>query len=113
MRFTYPWGEWTDGKANTSESRLSRTTAVGMYPGGASAQGVLDLSGNVWEWCLNRHDVPTLIAVEAPAYGERALRGGSWNTSHGAARASARGSNAPDGRFSSFGVRVVCVSATR
>ena len=35
----YPWGAWADGNANTSESRLSRTTAVGMYPGGASAAG--------------------------------------------------------------------------
>ena len=29
----YPWGPaWVDGCANTDESRLSRTTAVGMYP---------------------------------------------------------------------------------
>ena len=53
----YPWGSaWQDGYANTSESRLGRTTAVGMYPQGASADGILNLSGNVWEWCADVFD---------------------------------------------------------
>ena len=70
----YPWGAWTDAKANTSESRLGRTTAVGGYPGGASPQGVLDLAGNVWAWCLIDYarpgeTRPTLRGV---------VRGGSW-----------------------------------
>jgi len=73
----YPWGSWEDGQANTSQSGLKSTTAVGMYPPGASANGVLDLSGNVWEWCLNKWDSPYSIAVDT-TNGYRVLRGGSF-----------------------------------
>jgi hypothetical protein len=44
----YPWGnEWDGRLANTYESGLGRTTAVGMYPAGAGECGALDMSGNV------------------------------------------------------------------
>ena len=36
----YPWGpDWDSDRANTNESGLSRTTAVGMYPAGRLAGG--------------------------------------------------------------------------
>ena len=62
--------------AKVGSHYLQKTTAVGMYPQGASPFGVLDMSGNVWEWCLNEYD-------EARQYREvgdagRTVRGGSW-----------------------------------
>jgi hypothetical protein len=40
----YPWGpEWISNFANTYESGLSRSTAVGLYPQGASPTGALVL----------------------------------------------------------------------
>ena len=73
----YPWGlEWDNRRANTYESGLSRATAVGMYPGGTSAQGVLDMAGNIWEWCLNKYDQPKDIALGGDD--PRVVRGGSW-----------------------------------
>lgn len=78
----YPWpGEWDATHCNSSESRLSRATAVGMYPSGATQQGVLDMAGNVWEWCLNKYEdsgMPTSLRIDK-SNSHRVIRGGSWN----------------------------------
>jgi hypothetical protein len=72
----YPWGaEWDSRCANTNESSLNRTTAVGMYPHGASSVGALDLSGNVWEWCVKEYGAPERVGLTGTA--PRAVRGGS------------------------------------
>ncbi|MBL3599772.1 MAG: SUMF1/EgtB/PvdO family nonheme iron enzyme [gamma proteobacterium endosymbiont of Lamellibrachia anaximandri] len=65
-RQDYPWGEeYETGRANINETvggadshYLRRTTAVGLYPQGNSAQEVSDLAGNVLEWCLNEYGTP-------------------------------------------------------
>lgn len=105
----YPWvGKWRSEYANTWESGLSRTTAVGMYPAGASPVGALDMAGNVWEWCLNEHDNPsrTNLAGDAP----RVVRGGSWSRDRDYARAAFRRRHNPGNRSSARGFRVVCTS---
>ena len=59
----YPWGDgYRSGYANINETRdkvgeynLIQTTAVGIYPQGASPYGVLDLVGNVSEWCSSKY----------------------------------------------------------
>lgn len=80
----YPYGNTFDAnKANTSEGKKGPTTPVGSYPQGASPYGLLDCSGNVWEWTSSIFkDYPyqandgreNLTATE-----NRVLRGGSWN----------------------------------
>ena len=80
----YPWGpeEWDPARepwrANTNESELGRSTAVGMYPQGASPVGALDMAGTLYEWCLNAFDDPDNVAWPASAQERRAVRGGSW-----------------------------------
>ncbi len=47
----YPWGEKADpNRANYDATGIGDTSPVGAFPGGASPSGLLDLSGNTWEW---------------------------------------------------------------
>jgi len=47
----FPWGDVFDcDKANCGETGLFTSTPVGVFPGGASAFGVLDMAGNVEEY---------------------------------------------------------------
>lgn len=92
--------------ANTDESGLGRTTAVGMYPQGASPLGAIDLIGNVWEWCLNEYENPK--QVEVPGVKSLALRGGSWFNDKDYARCTFRYGNLRSLRSSRIGFRLVC-----
>jgi formylglycine-generating enzyme required for sulfatase activity len=77
--YKYPWGKERDGgRANTKDSGIARTTAAGMYPAGASPVGALDMSGNVWEWCLNEFDNLAHVSINGEDYNVRVLRGGSF-----------------------------------
>lgn len=47
----YPWGDqWIEGAANTKESRLAYSRNVDTYADRATPEGILNLSGNVFEW---------------------------------------------------------------
>jgi formylglycine-generating enzyme required for sulfatase activity len=113
----YPWGEgYESGRANINETGgiggrvgdgyLAETAAVGVYPNGASSEGVLDLSGNVWEWCLNKYEHPEQIHADTSAE-SRVLRGGSWFSAADFACSSRRIRDDPDLRYDSYGFRVV------
>lgn len=105
----YPWGlEWNGNYANTYESELSRSTAVGMYPHGISPVGALDMSGNVWEWCLNEYDQPRNLDPAGAA--RRMARGGSWGGDLTLARAACRSDRAPGNRFLTIGFRLARAS---
>jgi formylglycine-generating enzyme required for sulfatase activity len=106
----YPWGKDWDGRfANTAESGLSRTTAVGMYPAGRAACGALDMSGNIWEWTLTpRGRKGDDVRSERP----RVVRGSSWFYIRGFAHA-ARSYRAPRNRSNYLGFRVVRLVPSR
>ncbi|MEO8341223.1 MAG: SUMF1/EgtB/PvdO family nonheme iron enzyme [Nitrospirota bacterium] len=89
----YPWeGGWDASRCNSRESRLNRTTAVGLYPSRATQKGALDMAGNVWEWCLNTYEQPeTPESIRIGGSNSlRVIRGGSWYNVPVALRSSAR-----------------------
>jgi formylglycine-generating enzyme required for sulfatase activity len=114
----YPWGNnYEKGRANIDEryqqagtNYLQKTTAVGMYPHKApddSPYGVADLSGNVWEWCLNEYSNPERVQLEGDEW--RVLRGGSWYYVDNYAAAPFRHGNGPNYRGDIYGFRVCAV----
>ncbi|MDS4059061.1 MAG: SUMF1/EgtB/PvdO family nonheme iron enzyme, partial [Candidatus Contendobacter sp.] len=93
----YPWGpEWDGNRANTYESELNHTMAVGLYPQGASPVGALDMSGNMWEFCLNQYENPRNVVLAGDV--RRVARGGAWSGSQILARTTYRFGGAPGGR---------------
>ena len=107
--YEYPWGsDWDSSRANIYENRLSRTTAVGLYPEGASPVGALDMVGNVREWCLNEYEKPKQTDLSGSA--RRVVRGGSWSGGQAVARAAFRDPLVPDYRRNASGVRCVRVA---
>ena len=102
----YPYKGWFNpAKANTRDTGIGQTSAVGIFPNGSSPYGVMDMSGNVWEWCLNEFDSPSKTQLAGDE--RRVLRGGSWFDNQDDARASFRDRINPDTRYNLGGFRVV------
>ena len=74
-------------RCNTSNWGWVGTTPVGIFPGGASPYGVLDMSGNVWEWTTSLYQPYPYRADDGrnnpDAEGHRVVRGGSWTIVRG------------------------------
>lgn len=105
----FPWGnEWREGVANIREADIGRTATVGIFPQGCSPYGVMDLAGNIWEWCLNEyaHRERTWREGCEP----RVVRGGSWHGHQALARADYLLHYQPDYREYRGGFRVVCAT---
>lgn len=70
-----------------SRERTGQTSGVGLFADGESLFGVLDMSGNVWEWCLNDYHNPEVTVGYSNTNG-KVLRGGSFShDAYGAAAA--------------------------
>jgi formylglycine-generating enzyme required for sulfatase activity len=95
----YPWGnEKPDAtRANYKESGPQQATPVGLYPFGATPEGVEDMAGNVWEWMASWYDQAQTMKV---------LQGGSWSGSASGLHASGRNRGVPGLRNDNLGFRV-------
>jgi len=81
------------------EDGHATTAPVGTFP--ASASGLYDLGGNVWEWCEDFYDGQS---------GARVLRGGSWyGYGRGDLLSSGRNGLPADFRGDGVGYRLVLV----
>jgi len=116
----YPWGDAFDAtRCNCWELGLGDTTPVGVFPDGASPYGVLDLSGNVWEWTRSIfRDYPYdpqdgREELEAGDDVPRVLRGGAFLNEAWDVRCACRSRLSPRRRYRYLGFRVVVVSPVR
>ena len=105
----YPYeGEFDASKGNTDETNIGGTSAVGAFPAGASPYGLMDASGNVWEWCASKNGEPDMLLPDDSG-ASRVLRGGSFDSFHNGARVSYRYYGDPANRNHYRGFRVCCV----
>ena len=108
----WPWGSsWDPERANTGDGGPESVTAVGSYPAGASPYGLMDMTGNVWEWVADWYD-PFWYASSPPRNPggppegvSRALRGGAFRNPPWEVRATHRHSGGPDGYAPDHGFR--------
>ncbi|MCW2828507.1 MAG: iron(II)-dependent oxidoreductase EgtB [Marmoricola sp.] len=114
-RRRWPWGDsrWRPEMANLGGDAL-RPAPVGAYEHGASAYGVEQMIGDVWEWTSSRFEpwpgFETMLYADysAPFFGGdyRVLRGGSWAVGGASIRPSFRNWDLPVRRQIFSGVRL-------
>lgn len=123
----YPWGNSIDSTRANYNNHIGDTTAVGKYQ--ENGYGLFDMTGNVWEWCLDEYnkDFYAISPSQNPIAGansiqwtinnftgvrsSRVLRGGSWYSSVLSVRVAERTPflGIPSLTTSSYGFR--CVKA--
>ncbi len=104
--WAYPWGDRFSTKFCNCNSE--KTTSVIKYPEGASPYKVMDLSGNVWEWCASEWETGNLGLAHYQSKSHRVLRGGSWkNNDLTYFRCDFRRKHLPSGRGNTAGFRIV------
>ena len=105
----YPWGnEITPDHANYGATGINATTAVGIFPKGKSPCGALDMSGNVWEWCLTkwRNNYKTAADDDPEGAATRVQRGGAYYSGPDGVRCAYRIRGIPDYGVDDVGFRV-------
>ena len=104
--WSYPWGNTLDETRANFANHVGSTSRVGSFPAGQSPFGVMDMIGNLWEWCLTLWGTDN---VNPGSYAYRATRGGAWNVSNPEyLRAIDRGTGQPPrSRLNDAGFRVM------
>lgn len=101
----------TNWKTSSQDDGYKNTSPVGRYkPNGL---GIYDMTGNVWEWCLDWHgkdyyDRSPKDNPKGPNSGKyKVIRGGSWDYVQRYLRTSNRDWFRPEGRGDTIGFRLV------
>jgi formylglycine-generating enzyme required for sulfatase activity len=106
----YPWGDTVDpGRANYGDTGIDTTSPLGCFPNGQSPCGMLDMAGNVNEWCLDdmRRYTEDEVADPQEEGSVRVFRGGGWYYSARRCRSASRHGIGPDYRSDYQGFRLV------
>ena len=117
----YPWGNTIDSSRASYNNHVTDTTAVGKYA--ANGYGLYDMSGNVWEWCLDEWNANfySISPAQNPLSGAnsiqwlldnyigvktyRVLRGGSWDYNAAYVRVAYRSNTTPTNTNNYVGFR--------
>jgi serine/threonine-protein kinase len=109
----YPWGDREPGETLVNfGSKIGKTTPVGSYLDGASPYKLLDMAGNVWEWCSVWYEsdyyknAPKENPPGPKSGSYRVMRGGGWGSSGGDLRCAFRFGNGPSYRGYYLGFRL-------
>lgn len=74
-KVVYPWGDTDPAKAKAANckgnGKFKGPSPVGAFAGGANSLGLVDMSGNVWEWTSS-------VRNGDADSGLRTVKGGSW-----------------------------------
>ena len=91
---------WGNSGSKTYSVKSKKPNALGLY----------DMSGNVWEWCLDWYENYSSAAQADPiglsSGTRRVLRGGGWYNGVGSCRVSCRNDSNSDNRCNDFGFRL-------
>ena len=98
----FPWGDERPGSTQANfNNNVRDITRVGSFPAGASPYGVLDMSGNVWEWVFDFYDAkyygsaaaanPTGPLAAVGNGSRHTIRGGSYQDVEKDIRVASRG----------------------
>ena len=127
----YPWGNsppsgdkvnfadkqaWIKEKFDWADKDIddgyAYTSPVGTYPQGVSPYGLMDMAGNVWEWCADWYGSdyykksPDKNPMGPKSGTGRVLRGGGWSSDADYIRCAVRFDYDPSNRVNSVGFRL-------
>ncbi len=111
----YYWGKEMDGKYCWYDKNAGKKT----HPVGEKEPnqwGLYDMSGNVWEWCMDWHDEAyysesPLKDPKGPLNGKyKVQRGGSWHYDYSFQTATYRDREKEDKNCTDLGFRIVALS---
>ena len=124
----YSWGNRIDSSKANYGNHVKDTAAVGKYTANrygfmTNRYGLYDMTGNVWEWCLDEYNagfyavspsqnplsgansIRWLVDNYTRIKGPRVLRGGSWDDLAAHVRVAGRGRDTPASAGSLIGFR--------